>query len=263
MSISRVKCSIGLSANPLKRLSARRPSLDRLSSVGGPIRKQEVPCQLSPRSSPAAAASGSCSRSGSSPSRRSTPLGAKLADETQDDTASFLPESAESTEVVQILDDGVRVRRDHPGPDRLPARRRADRRRPAEDRRGRRGARRALRTRSCRWCARRSRRSPRRPPARRRRGGAAGRGRHRRGRPHRRLPGGRPRLHHPHRPHRLREGRRLGPERPRHDRRRVRRDADHRHRRPRLLDRRRGGLRRLRREAPDRERACWCCSCSA
>ncbi len=33
-----------------------------------------------------------------------TPLGAKLADETQDDTASFLPESAESTEVVEILD---------------------------------------------------------------------------------------------------------------------------------------------------------------
>jgi putative drug exporter of the RND superfamily len=32
------------------------------------------------------------------------PLGAKLADETQDDTASFLPESAESTEVVEILD---------------------------------------------------------------------------------------------------------------------------------------------------------------
>ena len=29
------------------------------------------------------------------------PLGAKLADETQDDTASFLPESAESTEVVE------------------------------------------------------------------------------------------------------------------------------------------------------------------
>jgi RND superfamily putative drug exporter len=33
------------------------------------------------------------------------PLGAKLADETQDDTASFLPESAESTEVVEILDE--------------------------------------------------------------------------------------------------------------------------------------------------------------
>jgi putative drug exporter of the RND superfamily len=33
-----------------------------------------------------------------------TPLGAKLADETQDDTASFLPESAESTEVVELLD---------------------------------------------------------------------------------------------------------------------------------------------------------------
>jgi putative drug exporter of the RND superfamily len=32
------------------------------------------------------------------------PLGSKLADETQDDTASFLPESAESTEVVEILD---------------------------------------------------------------------------------------------------------------------------------------------------------------
>ena len=34
-----------------------------------------------------------------------TPLGSKLADETQDDTASFLPESAESTEVVEILDE--------------------------------------------------------------------------------------------------------------------------------------------------------------
>ncbi len=33
------------------------------------------------------------------------PLGAKLADETIDDTESFLPESAESTEVVRILDD--------------------------------------------------------------------------------------------------------------------------------------------------------------
>src|SRR5215210_4252687 len=32
------------------------------------------------------------------------PLGSKLADETEDDTASFLPESAESTEVVEILD---------------------------------------------------------------------------------------------------------------------------------------------------------------
>ena len=34
-----------------------------------------------------------------------SPLGSKLADETQDDTASFLPESAESTEVVNLLDD--------------------------------------------------------------------------------------------------------------------------------------------------------------
>ena len=33
------------------------------------------------------------------------PVGSKLSDETQDDTTSFLPESAESTEVVQILDD--------------------------------------------------------------------------------------------------------------------------------------------------------------
>jgi len=33
------------------------------------------------------------------------PLGSKLADETQDDTASFLPESAESTEVVNLLDE--------------------------------------------------------------------------------------------------------------------------------------------------------------
>ena len=34
-----------------------------------------------------------------------SPLGAKLADETRDDTASFLPESAESTEVVELLED--------------------------------------------------------------------------------------------------------------------------------------------------------------
>ncbi len=33
------------------------------------------------------------------------PLGSKLAEETQDDTASFLPESAESTEVVEVLDE--------------------------------------------------------------------------------------------------------------------------------------------------------------
>jgi RND superfamily putative drug exporter len=33
------------------------------------------------------------------------PLGGKLADETQDDTQSFLPESAESTEVVTVLDE--------------------------------------------------------------------------------------------------------------------------------------------------------------
>ena len=34
-----------------------------------------------------------------------SPLGGKLADETQDDTASFLPESAESTRVVETLDE--------------------------------------------------------------------------------------------------------------------------------------------------------------
>ena len=33
------------------------------------------------------------------------PLGSKLSDETQDDTTSFLPASAESTEVVRILDE--------------------------------------------------------------------------------------------------------------------------------------------------------------
>ena len=32
------------------------------------------------------------------------PLGGKLADKTRDDTASFLPESAESTRVVELLD---------------------------------------------------------------------------------------------------------------------------------------------------------------
>ena len=40
------------------------------------------------------------------------PLGSKLADETQDDTTSFLPESAESTEVVEILDEDFAERRD-------------------------------------------------------------------------------------------------------------------------------------------------------
>ena len=34
-----------------------------------------------------------------------SPIGGKLADETTDDTESFLPDSAESTEVVRILDD--------------------------------------------------------------------------------------------------------------------------------------------------------------
>jgi RND superfamily putative drug exporter len=34
-----------------------------------------------------------------------SPLGGKLADETSDDTASFLPESAESTRVVELLDE--------------------------------------------------------------------------------------------------------------------------------------------------------------
>jgi RND superfamily putative drug exporter len=33
------------------------------------------------------------------------PVGAKLSDETRDDTTSFLPESAESTDVVKLLDD--------------------------------------------------------------------------------------------------------------------------------------------------------------
>lgn len=33
------------------------------------------------------------------------PLGGKLADETEDDTASFLPESADSTKVVELLDE--------------------------------------------------------------------------------------------------------------------------------------------------------------
>jgi len=32
------------------------------------------------------------------------PLGSKLTDETRDDTASFPPESAESTRVVELLD---------------------------------------------------------------------------------------------------------------------------------------------------------------
>ena len=43
------------------------------------------------------------------------PLGAKLTDETQDDTTSFLPESAESTEVVRDPRRGVRRGRDQQG----------------------------------------------------------------------------------------------------------------------------------------------------
>ena len=69
---------------------------------------------------------------------RAAPLGAKLADETTDDTESFLPESAESTEVVRHPRRRVRRRRDDAGPDRLRARGRADRRGQAEDRRRRR-----------------------------------------------------------------------------------------------------------------------------
>ncbi len=34
------------------------------------------------------------------------PLGSKLSDQTQDDTQSFLPASAESTKVVKLLDSG-------------------------------------------------------------------------------------------------------------------------------------------------------------
>jgi RND superfamily putative drug exporter len=37
------------------------------------------------------------------------PLGAKLQDETTDDTESFLPASAESTKVVQKLDDDFKA----------------------------------------------------------------------------------------------------------------------------------------------------------
>ena len=86
------------------------------------------------------------------------PLGAKLADETKDDTASFLPESAESTASSRLLDakfpaqetsQGLIVYQRDGG---LTA---ADK---AEDRRRRQGARGPARTTSCR-CPRTSLRS--------------------------------------------------------------------------------------------------------
>ena len=67
-----------------------------------------------PDSSPVAAPSGSSSAFWIVLAFAFSPLGAKLADETQDDTASFLPESAESTEVVELLDDALRRRRRPP-----------------------------------------------------------------------------------------------------------------------------------------------------
>ena len=78
------------------------------------------------------------------------PLGAKLADETEDDTASFLPESAESTEVVELLDSEFSEGETTQGLIDLPARGRADRGRQGEDRRPTRRRVEASPTRSCR-----------------------------------------------------------------------------------------------------------------
>ena len=59
------------------------------------------------------------------------PLGAKLADVTSDDTASFLPPQAESTKVQAAAQGPLPRRRDEQRPDRLQARGRPDRRRQA------------------------------------------------------------------------------------------------------------------------------------
>ena len=151
------------------------------------------------------------------------PLGAKLGDETQDDTTSFLPASAESTEVVKILDEdfpsgettqGLIVYQRDGG---LTA---ADKQKIAAD------AKALEELPRLRAAADAAAHRPVRPQL------AAGPG----------LPAGGPRLHRADGADQLRGAGRLGRERPRPDRLRERRDADHPHRRPRLLGRLRGGL---------------------
>ncbi len=130
----------------------------------------------------------------------------------------------------------VRHRRDEPGPHRLPARRRADRDRQGEDRRGRaeaRGA--ALRRAAAGGTA----------DAAVRQGGAA--------RP--RLPGRLARLHGPDPADELRGLGRLGQARARDHGLGGRRDADQAHRRPRLQHRCLRGLQRHRHQAAVRHRA--------
>ena len=130
----------------------------------------------------------------------------------------------------------VRRSGDEPGPDRLPARRRADRGGQAEDRRRRAGARGAAR---------------RRAAADRAAGDAVRAQRAEGARLRRRLA----RLHGAHRADRLRERRRLGRCDPRDHGLGSRRDEDPAHRRHRLQHRRLRGLLRHRHEAAVRDRA--------
>ncbi len=167
------------------------------------------------------------------------PLGAKLSTRPRTTRRRSCPESAESTEVVEILDEEFDAGETTQGLSDLLPRGRPDRGRRGEDRlgrgrapgAGRRGRRRAAADRFARSVLR----------------GRGDRGA--------RFARRRPCLHRPHRPDRLREGRGLGRERPRHDGRRRRRARGPALGRPRLLDRRRGGVRRFRPEAPDRDRA--------
>jgi putative drug exporter of the RND superfamily len=71
-----------------------------------------------------------------------SPLSRQLADETNDETQSFLPDSAESTEVVRLLDEEFEGGQTVNGLLIYERPRRADARGPAEDPQGRREGRR-------------------------------------------------------------------------------------------------------------------------
>ena len=204
----------------------------RTASEGrGPVSpRQEVASEDSHRSSRVAAASGWCSSSGCSPSSRCCPLGSKLADETTDDTESFLPASAESTEVVRNARADFPQRRDDTGLIVYKRDRRTDGRRQAEDRRRRAGdpGRRAGQDRPGEPPLSRS-------PAKRRRALVS--------------PQRRRRRHGADHADQLRQEGDWGKDGPRHHRHERGRDAGLRDRRPRFQRRRRGGLRRHRHQA--------------
>ena len=166
-----------------------------------------------------------------------SPLGSKLADETKDDTASFLPESAESTEVVNLLDDRFADQETSQGLivyQRDGGLTEADKQKIAEDA----AALEALaRGRAAAVAAADGRRS--RP-----------------GSPKELVSEDElARLHRAHPADRLRERRPTGASGPRDHRLGGRRDADPAHRRHRLQHRRRRGLLRHRHEAAVRDRA--------